>query len=221
MQTVGAELPELELGAEEMTARIKGAEYLAVLHGEDMGELTLCDGEAIFKLDRLTVGEDWDDVIDVLFDESVKKVFHGVKDFMGLALKENISPKGFVFDTELAAYLLDSTESSYPVERLAMRHLGTTMPDVQAMYELYPVLDAKLAEIGSKELYYKVELPLCEVLADMERTGFLVDKAALAAYGESLCERDRTHCRRKYGAWPGTNSTSTRPNSWGKCSSRN
>ena len=186
VQTVGAELPELELGAEEMTARIKGAEYLAVLHGEDMGELTLCDGEAIFKLDRLTVGEDWDDVIDVLFDESVKKVFHGVKDFMGLALKENISPKGFVFDTELAAYLLDSTESSYPVERLAMRHLGTTMPDVQAMYELYPVLDAKLAEIGSKELYYKVELPLCEVLADMERTGFLVDKAALAAYGESL-----------------------------------
>ena len=186
VQTVGAELPELELGAEEMTARIKGAEYLAVLHGEDMGELTLCDGEAIFKLDRLTVGEDWDDVIDVLFDESVKKVSHGVKDFMGLALKENISPKGFVFDTELAAYLLDSTESSYPVERLTMRHLGTTMPDVQAMYELYPVLDAKLAEIGSKELYYKVELPLCEVLADMERTGFLVDKAALAAYGESL-----------------------------------
>ena len=186
VQTVGAELPELELGAEEMTARIKGAEYLAVLHGEDMGELTLCNGEAIFKLDRLTVGEDWDDVIDVLFDESVKKVSHGVKDFMGLALKENISPKGFVFDTELAAYLLDSTESSYPVERLAMRHLGTTMPDVQAMYELYPVLDAKLAEIGSKELYYKVELPLCEVLADMERTGFLVDKAALAAYGESL-----------------------------------
>ncbi len=186
VQTVGAELPELELGAEEMTARIKGAEYLAVLHGEDMGELTLCDGEAIFKLDRLTVGEDWDDVIDVLFDESVKKVSHGVKDFMGLAVKENISPKGFVFDTELAAYLLDSTESSYPVERLAMRHLGTTMPDVQAMYELYPVLDAKLAEIGSKELYYKVELPLCEVLADMERTGFLVDKAALAAYGESL-----------------------------------
>ena len=169
-----------------MTARIKGAEYLAVLHGEGMGELTLCDGEAIFKLDRLTVGEDWDDVIDVLFDESVKKVSHGVKDFMGLALKENISPKGFVFDTELAAYLLDSTESSYPVERLTMRHLGTTMPDVQAMYELYPVLDAKLAEIGSKELYYKVELPLCEVLADMERTGFLVDKAALAAYGESL-----------------------------------
>ncbi len=186
VQTVGAELPELELGAEEMTARIKGAEYLALLHGEDMGELTLCDGEAIFKLDRLTVGEDWDDVIDVLFDESVKKVSYGVKDFMGLALKENISPKGFVFDTELAAYLLDSTESSYPVERLAMRHLGTTMPDVQAMYELYPVLDAKLAEIGSKELYYKVELPLCEVLADMERTGFLVDKAALAAYGESL-----------------------------------
>ena len=35
-------------------------------------------------------------------------------------------------------------------------------------------------------LFREIELPLCTVLSDMEETGFLVDRAALAAYGESL-----------------------------------
>ncbi len=54
------------------------------------------------------------------------------------------------------------------------------------MYELYPALDARLSEAGAHELYYDIELPLCAVLADMERAGFLVDRAALSAYGESM-----------------------------------
>jgi len=37
-----------------------------------------------------------------------------------------------------------------------------------------------------EKLYYDIELPLCRVLAEMERTGFLVDKDALADFGESL-----------------------------------
>ena len=35
-------------------------------------------------------------------------------------------------------------------------------------------------------LYYDVEMPLCRVLADMEREGFLLDKDALALFGETL-----------------------------------
>ena len=36
------------------------------------------------------------------------------------------------------------------------------------------------------ELFYKIELPLCRVLADMEIVGFAVDKKALYDFGESL-----------------------------------
>ena len=75
----------------------------------------------MFGISQITAGAEWNDVVDVLFDKDVKKVAHGVKDFMGLALSEGVQPEGFVFDTELAAYVLDPTESSYPIERLSSR----------------------------------------------------------------------------------------------------
>ena len=157
-----------------------------MLHAGDMSALTLCDGEAVFKAEQLACGAAWDGIIDKLFSDKVRKVSHGVKDFMAMAMTEGIAPRGFVFDTELAAYVLDPTESAYPIEKLSVRHLGAEKPAAQAAYELYPALDARLSEAGAHELYYDIELPLCAVLADMERAGFLVDRAALSAYGESM-----------------------------------
>ena len=186
-ETAGASiLPEKEISVSELTGRIAQADYVSVLYGEDISALTICDGEGIYSVSQLTAGEEWDAFTDVLFSDRVRKVSHGVKDFMGHALAANITPRGFIFDTELAAYVLDPTESAYPVDRLAARHLGGERPAAQAVYELYPVLDAKLSEAGGRDLYYNIELPLCAVLADMERAGFLVDRAALAAYGDSM-----------------------------------
>ena len=179
-------LPEKEISVSELTGRIAQADYVSVLYGEDISDLTICDGEGIYSVSQLTAGEEWDAFTDTLFSDRVRKVSHGVKDFMGHALAANITPRGFIFDTELAAYVLDPTESAYPVDRLAARHLGGECPTAQAVYELYPVLDAKLSEAGGRDLYYNIELPLCAVLADMERAGFLVDRAALAAYGDSM-----------------------------------
>lgn len=179
-------LPEKEISVSELTGRIAQADYVSVLYGEDISALTICDGEGIYSVSQLTAGEEWDAFTDTLFSDRVRKVSHGVKDFMGHALAANITPRGFIFDTELAAYVLDPTESAYPVDRLAARHLGGERPAAQAVYELYPVLDAKLSEAGGRDLYYNIELPLCAVLADMERAGFLVDRAALAAYGDSM-----------------------------------
>lgn len=179
-------LPEKEISVSELTGRIAQADYVSVLYGEDISAFTICDGEGIYSVSQLTAGEEWDAFTDALFSDRVRKVSHGVKDFMGHALAANITPCGFIFDTELAAYVLDPTESAYPVDRLAARHLGGECPAAQAVYELYPVLDAKLSEAGGRDLYYNIELPLCAVLADMERAGFLVDRAALAAYGDSM-----------------------------------
>lgn len=180
------QLERLELTSEQICERIKAAEYVAVMHGEDLNSLEICDGKAVFAAEQLTAGDGWDALLDTLFSPDVKKVSHGVKDFMGLALSDNVTPAGFVFDTELAAYLIDPTESAYPVDKLSIRHLGAELPEVQAVWMLYPVLDKLLDDMGARELYYKVELPLCEVLADMERAGFLVDRKALAEYGDSM-----------------------------------
>ena len=47
----------------------------------------------------------------------------------------------------------------------------------------------KLRELDMERLFDEIELPLCPVLAEMERQGFLVDKAALADFGASMTDR--------------------------------
>ena len=57
-----------------------------------------------------------------------------------------------------------------------------------AIEALYGVLLPRLREQGMEKLYFDVELPLCRVLADMERSGFLVDGGALARFGADLSD---------------------------------
>ena len=105
---------------------------------------------------------------------------------MRLVLDEGLSAEGFIFDAALAAYLLDATDGDYSLPRISMRWLGAEMHGAQAVWALYPVLEAKLRELSMDKLYYTAELPLCRVLADMERAGFYVDRQALYDFGESL-----------------------------------
>ena len=51
---------------------------------------------------------------------------------------------------------------------------------------LHRIMTDKLDVLGMNRLYYDIELPLCPVLAEMEREGFLVDRDALREFGESM-----------------------------------
>ena len=181
-------MPELSaLTAQEAEARIRAAETLGLaLPGDDLDSLSLCDGEAIFTLNWGELGEDYNRLLRLVFSPEVKKSAHGVKDLMGMALAEGLGTEGFVFDTELAAYVLDPTESGYDLGKLTKRYLGAELPEARAALELMAPMRAKLAENGAEKLYFDIELPLCQVLAEMERAGFLVDRKALADFGESL-----------------------------------
>lgn len=181
-------MPELSaLTAQEAEARIRAAETLGLaMPGDDLDSLSLCDGEAIFTLNWGELGEDYNRLLRLVFSPEVKKSAHGVKDLMGLALAEGLGTEGFVFDTELAAYVLDPTESGYDLGKLTKRYLGAELPEARAALELMAPMRAKLAENGAEKLYFDIELPLCQVLAEMERAGFLVDRKALADFGESL-----------------------------------
>ena len=50
-------------------------------------------------------------------------------------------------------------------------------------------LEQRLKELGMWELYQKIDLPLCAVLAEMEQEGFLIDRGALGEFGEMLSGR--------------------------------
>ena len=149
-----------------------------------------------------------------LFSADIKKVSHNVKDLMRTLLESGLPADGFVFDTALAAYLLDATAGSYDLQRLFVAYYNEELPKplylepdafsllgdpaaaeasldsyAAAVNALYETLTVKLREKGLWDLLQAVELPLCPVLAEMERTGCRVDARALSDFGDLLSAR--------------------------------
>ena len=183
-------LPRRELSSTEeidaLIEAINAAEQIAVYPLEGLDRIEVCAGKTVYDAAWNRCGEGYDRLLSVVFSPEIKKTGHNVKDLMGLLLKEGLSTEGFVFDTALAAYLLDATESDYALERISVRYTGAEAAGAEAVFKLAPVLDTKLRELSMDGLYYQAELPLCAVLAEMEATGFFVDRKALYDFGESL-----------------------------------
>jgi len=99
------------------------------------------------------------------------------------------------FDTALAAYNLNPSQSDYPVSKLATTFLGITVDDgdaagcAEALWNLRSVLTDELKKTDMWQLYTTIELPLCSVLFDMETQGVLIDKHQLQQFGEMLSQR--------------------------------
>ena len=183
------EMPVVEVGDDiSFTDILTQREYVAVATDRDQSYIDICDGENIYRANRLTCMLSYDALLEKLFSAEVKKAGHNVKDLMRTLLENGLGIEGFVFDTALAAYLVSSTDSDYELSRLSELYLGHDGCEAQKIYELVPVLEKKLKELGMTELYEAAELPLCSVLAKMEHTGFLVDRKALAEFGDGLTE---------------------------------
>ncbi len=95
------------------------------------------------------------------------------------------------FDVGLAAYALNSSTSKYTLEGLCEDCQLGSLPEAQeeretvalaaeALRQLVPVLDKRLASDDSASAYFDIDLPLVGVLALMERVGVEVDSAGLA-----------------------------------------
>ena len=163
------------------------AGYLAVLPtGEGLDTLALCDGSRVLLVERIRLGADWQPLLGRLFSDGPSKVTHNSKDLIRQLLEAGLPADGIVFDTALAAYLLDATESGYELPRVSMHYLGHETDGAAAVFALYPVLRARLDEAGMQRLYDEIEHPLCRVLADMELAGFLIDREALRSFGDAL-----------------------------------
>ena len=175
-----------------------------------------CDtGEGTVRMAELyenRYGGNWHDLLEALFAADIKKVGHNVKDMIRALLERELPAEGFVFDTALAAYLCDATAGSYDIAKLFLSFYNEELPKpahlepeaftsllgddtaaqtalisyTSAVSALRGTLAAKLEALDVTRLYYEVELPLCRVLAEMETAGFLVDRKALAEYGQTL-----------------------------------
>ena len=100
-----------------------------------------------------------------------------------------------VFDTALAAYDLNPSQSDYPVSKLATNFLGVSADEgdaaacAEAIWNLRPVLEEELGKQGMEQLYYEIELPLCSVLYRMEKEGIALDQIQLQQFGAMLSQR--------------------------------
>ena len=175
-----------ESGMEELLATVRGAELVSVIAADGLDCLEICDGKRVYTAAWNRCGDPFNQLLKLLFSPETKKVSHNVKNLMGLLLKDGLGTEGFVFDTALAAYLLEATENDYSLDRISVRYAGAELEGAEAAFQLYGPLDQKLRELHMDKLYYTVELPLCRVLADMEQAGFYVDRKALYEFGESL-----------------------------------
>ncbi len=172
--------------AEKMLSALGEGGRLAVSFSDNLDSIEICDGKNVYIASWDRCGESYNRMLDLVFSADREKLGHNVKDLMNTLSREGRSYDGFVFDTALAAYLLDANESDYALPRLSARYLGRESVGAEAVYALAPVLEEKLEELGMTKLYRDIEMPLCEVLSEMENSGFYVDRKALYEFGESL-----------------------------------
>ena len=124
----------------------------------------------------------------IMENDKVKKVIHDGKNLVTFLNKNNINIKGFDFDTAIAAYLLDSSQSKYNLTDLIDKYIKEEIDGSESELEgvlgayipkLYEILKADIENNKMKQLYYEVEHPLIFVLSSMESIGFNVNQNIL------------------------------------------
>ena len=148
------------------------------------GKLYFSDGESTFEAEA---GED--EIADTL----TKKHFicHDYKKLC-TAFPGKIKADACEFDTMLASYLIAPGQSSYPIGKAALKYLGVQQNEYSPAEEAYLAaklhepLSAELEADGMTKLLRSIEIPLAEVLSDMEKAGFKVDSDKLKGYAEQL-----------------------------------
>ena len=162
------------------------------------------------------LGVDWvfDKLKPILEDPEIKKVGQNIKyDFIVLK-NEGVQLQGIAFDTMLASYLLNPSSRAHNMDALALEYLGHTTikykdvvgtaskeigfdqvqidrateyaaEDADITWRLYEKLSGLLKGDDLK-IFEKLELPLLEVLGDMELQGMALDKSHLQKLSQRI-----------------------------------
>ena len=125
----------------------------------------------------------------MLAENGKKLALHDVKNFI-FAVRQSAVLEQVSFDVYLAAYVLDATDASYNLGALSRQYLGEEIEAVKgggqisfcktrkskckicrcvrAIAKLAELFEKRLQEIEADALYNEIELPLANVLAQMQ-----------------------------------------------------
>ncbi|GMO50663.1 MAG: DNA polymerase I [Treponemataceae bacterium] len=133
-------------------------------------------------------------------------------------------PDAQIFDTMIAAWLLEADRSSFSLESLSRAKLGletiaykdivpkgSTFADVpldkavqyaaedaDLTRQLYEYYEPKIREQKLEDLFWSIEMPLVPILAEMELEGIRLETEELACYGAELGAKIKTVEREIY-----------------------
>jgi len=144
----------------------------------------------------------------ILEDATIKKYLQNSKFDQLMLAQEGIELRGLAFDTMIAASLVAKDSQRVNLKALSEQYLNETMityaelaqkyktnnfakiplvdavlyaaADAHQTLRLVPILQKELEMHGQKELFETLELPLVEILYQMEKTGIYCDKEELA-----------------------------------------
>ncbi|MEK6692852.1 MAG: DNA polymerase I [Nitrospirota bacterium] len=141
----------------------------------------------------------------VLEDEGIKKIGQNIKYEVVILRNNSINLRGIGFDTMIASYLLNPIKPAHNLENIALDYLDYKIltyeevvgkgkkqigfeevavdtatkyscEDADITLRLKGMLLPLINEKGLNTLFYDVEMPLLEVLAEIEMNGFRIDK---------------------------------------------
>lgn len=180
--------------------------------------IALCreKGKAYYVPIRHVSGNNMPDALSilkgVLQDDTVAKIGHNLKYDIAILRGEGIEVKGILYDTMLAAYLLNPNRADHSLENTAFEYLHHhknpflkvlgrrpsfahvpleeateyAAEDAALAMELKAILFKKLADEGLEELYFSIEMPLIRILEDMETRGIKLNTDRLGELSKEL-----------------------------------
>jgi DNA polymerase-1 len=155
----------------------------------------------------------------VLEDPAIGKIGQNIKYDAHIFISEGIRMRGIVHDTMLESYVLNSTASRHNMDALAKFYLDRdtihfediagkgakqvtfdlieidvasdyAAEDADVTMQLHQVLGARLrADEKLNSVYRDIEMPLVDILLDVERNGVLIDRDMLRKQGKEIDQK--------------------------------
>ena len=176
----------------EISATAKSSSELAELLKDKRVGICILDDEITFFDGENRYATVFDGDVLKVFDVS-KVVCYDAKSIYKAFISKGLTAPKIYIDVMLAAYVLDSTEGSFTLERLAFSRLGETVSEKTAVdavaFALGEIYEKLIKESENETLLFDIEMPLALVLAEMELAGFCVDVDGIKNYGLELSAR--------------------------------
>lgn len=138
------------------------------------------------------------------FDSNINNVFNEIiskskktkkttysKEIYKYCKQNNLEINDIIFSCDIASYLIDVLEKDHSIQNICNKYFGDeSFP--HCFIELCSLLEEEVNNKNLNYIFSKIELPLSEVLADMELMGFEINLTSLQEFGALLSSEINT-----------------------------